>query len=119
MPGFAAVTGDPLRWIDPAAFQRPPEGYLGNLGRGTITGPDLANLDVSLAKRLRLDRLGEQAVLDLRLECFNVLNHPNFDLPTADRMEVFTSPTSIREDVGRITGAKPSREIQLGLKLRF
>ena len=112
------VTGDPLRWIDPSAFRRPPAGYLGNLGRNTIIGPDFANVDLSLVKRTRLPGFGDRAWLDLRFEFFNLLNRANFDLPSPQRMEVFNR-TSSREDVGRITSAANSREIQLGLRLRF
>jgi hypothetical protein len=109
------VTGDPMRWVDPSAFRRPQDGFLGNLGRNTIIGPDLANVDFSLSKRLRL---GEKAALDLRVEAFNLFNRTNFNLPSPERMEVFAAAGS-REDFARITSAAPSREIQLGLKLRF
>jgi hypothetical protein len=112
------VTGDPLRWIDPSAFRRPATGYLGNLGRNTIIGPDLANVDCSLVKRARLPGAGERASVDVRLEFFNLFNRTNFDLPSSQRMEIFTR-TSSREDVGRITSAANSREIQLGLRFRF
>jgi hypothetical protein len=112
------VTGDPLRWVAPSAFARPSAGYLGNLGRNTLIGPDLANADLSLAKRFPLPRLGDAAGLEVRLEAFNVFNRPNFDLPVVDRMVVFTETTT-PEDFARITSAGPSREIQVGLKLRF
>jgi hypothetical protein len=109
------VTGDPMRWIDLSAFRRPQDGFLGNLGRNTIIGPDLANVDFSLTKRVRL---GEKAALDLRFEFFNLFNRTNFNLPSPERMEVFGA-TGTREDVARITSAAPSREIQFGLKLQF
>jgi len=111
------ITGDPAKWVDPSAFQRPQDGFLGNLGRNTVPGPSLANVDVSLARRFRLGR-GEGATIEFRAEAFNLFNHTNFDLPTAERTELFTR-TGVREDFGRITSAAPSREIQFGLKLRF
>lgn len=109
------VTGNPLRWVDISAFRRPQPGFLGNLGRNTIIGPDLANVDASLVKRLRL---GDTVTADLRFEFFNLLNRTNFEMPSAERMETFTE-TGVREDFGRITSALPSREIQFGLKIRF
>ena len=112
------VPGDPQRWVDINAFRRPVPGYLGNLGRNTIGGPDRADVDFSVVKRFRVARLGEAAALDLRFEFFNLFNRTNFDLPTVERMETFTD-TAVREDFGRITSAADSREIQLGLKLRF
>src|SRR5207245_5221778 len=38
------------QWFDPHAFALPVVGTYGNLGRGTLTGPGLANLDLSLLK---------------------------------------------------------------------
>ena len=112
------VTGDPMNWVLASAFRRPEAGYLGNLGRNTIGGPDLASTDLSLVKRFRIARLGDRAHVDLRFEVFNLFNRTNFDLPDVERMEVF-SETTTREDFARITSAGPSREIQIGIKLRF
>jgi hypothetical protein len=121
LPGASTnpVTGDPRRWVDPSAFIAPEPGYLGNLGRNTITGPGLASIDTSLMKRLPIRWLPERATLDLRFEFFNVLNHANFDLPAPERMEGIGPGGLVREDFARITSAGQAREIQLGLKLRF
>ncbi len=112
------VTGNPDQWFDPGAFQRPVDGFLGNLGRNTIIGPGLATVDVGLTRQFGLRRFREGARLEFRAEGFNALNHTNFNLPDPSRLQVF-SATSTPEDVGRITSAGPSREIQLGLKLVF
>ena len=112
------VTGDPNRWFDPSAFQRPEAGFLGNLGRNTLRGPRYASLDVSVSRRLPLPSIGKEGLWQLRFEVFNALNHTNLALPSPERTEVFGT-TSIPEDVGRITEAFPSREIQLGLRLVF
>jgi len=112
------VTGDPRGWVDPGAFRRPEPGFLGNLGRNTIIGPDLANVDFSVVKSIRVSKLGEGASLDFRFEFFNLFNRTNFDLPDPERMTVFDENSS-REDFARITSAGRSREIQFGLKLRF
>jgi hypothetical protein len=112
------VTGDPQQWVNPNAFARPVPGFLGNLGRASVTGPNLVNTDMSLTRRFPVPKLGDGASLDLRFEFFNLFNRTNFDLPTIDRMGLFTAP-STREDFARITSAGPSREIQLGIKLQF
>lgn len=112
------VTGDPNRWVDIAAFRRPEPGYLGNLGRNTVTGPGAADADVSAVRRFRLRILGEAASADLRFEFFNVFNRANFNLPSLARMESFYE-TSVRADFARITSAAPGREIQLGWRVRF
>ena len=112
------VTGDPRGWVDRNAFRRPATGFLGNLGRNTIIGSDLAAVDFSLAKHMRFAKLGEAASLDLRAEFFNLFNRTNFNLPDPTSMVIFDE-ASTRGDFGRITSAAKSREIQFGLKLRF
>ncbi|MGJ5819354.1 TonB-dependent receptor [Paludibaculum fermentans] len=112
------VTHNPLRWIDPSAFQRPTPGFLGNLGRNTITGPDLFQSDLFLGRIFHPSWAGDRVRLDFRAEAYNATNHTNFDLPDPTRMQVFSS-NSTPEDVGRITSAGPSREIQFGLKVVF
>jgi hypothetical protein len=113
-----AITGDPVRWFNPAAFVRPVDGFLGNLGRNTLRGPGLAAVDVALIRQIAVPRAGDNVRLDFRVEVFNLLNHTNFYLPAPNRMQVFTR-TAVPEDVGRITTAAPGREFQLGLKASF
>jgi hypothetical protein len=97
---------DPNHWINAGAFSAPVLG--GTLGRNTLRGPGLYNLDLSLIKTTRI---GETSELQLRAEFFNVLNHPNFGLPNG----TFTSSS-----LGTIsTTATPERQIQLGMKLEF
>ena len=112
------VTGDHNRWVDLSAFQRPVPGYLGNLGRNTIQGPNLFSIDASMLRRFSLTRWRDGAAIDLRIEMFNASNRTNFDLPAGARMEIFTA-TALREDAGRITSAGNPRQIQFGLKVRF
>ena len=113
--GRRVVTGKPEGWVDLSVFRRPEKGFLGNLGRNTIRGPDLSNLDFSAAWRRPL---AERLAVELRLEFFNTLNRTSFSIPDQERMQIFTVD-GIREDAGRITSALPSREIQLGLRLTF
>lgn len=49
------------------------------LGRNVLRGPHLTNVDVALAKTTAFT---EHVSLELRLEFFNVLNHPEFAQPT-------------------------------------
>jgi len=112
------VTGDPNGWIDVTAFSAPAPGYLGNLGRNTVIGPDLATVDFALVKRVSLPQLGDSGSLDFRFESFNLFNRTNFDLPTVDRMAIFDED-GVSEDAGRITNAGRGRELQFGLKIRF
>jgi hypothetical protein len=97
----------PNNWINSEAFSRPASATLGDLGRNTLTGPGLYNLDVSLVKT---QALGETSEIQLRAEFFNVLNHPNFGLPNS----------ALGAALGTISAtASPERQIQFGVKLAF
>jgi hypothetical protein len=74
LPDWNPSTG----YLNPLAFQQPADGTFGDLGRNQIYGPGYWNVDFSVTKATRLtERLG----LQLRVEFFNVFNHPNFALP--------------------------------------
>ena len=114
-PAFTGrlVLGGPNRYFDPNAFVAPPNGTYGNVGRNTLQGSGLAELDLAIAKRLSLsDRFSAQ----FRADFFNVLNHTNFNTPNTI---VFTSAASgPSPTAGVITATSTSsRQIQLGLKL--
>ena len=104
---------NPHQWFNPNAFVLPVPGTYGNLGRGTLSGPGLANLDVSLFKGTALS---ERIEMQFRAEFFNVLNHTNFATPNP----IVFSNGAISSSAGLITAtATTSRQIQFGLKLIF
>ncbi len=107
------TAGRVAQFFNPLAFSAPVNGTVGNLGRDTLTGPGLADWDLSL---LKATRLTERVRLQFRAEVFNVLNHTNLLTPNA---VVYTSATVESPTAGVITAAGPSRQIQLGLKLLF
>jgi len=102
--------GTPLHWYDPCAFSRPAAGTFGNLGRNTLTGPGLDDIDASIQKTFNPS---ERINLQFRAEFFNLLNHANFYLPGRNALGgsagVFTK--LISSPGGRLT--------QLGLKVIF
>jgi hypothetical protein len=111
------------QWFNPAAFSAPISGTFGNVGRDTLTGPGLTELDLALAKSTTIhERLRAQ----FRAEFFNLLNHSNFTTPNA---VVYSSgpnpktPTAAAAEsptAGVISAtATTSRQIQFGLKLLF
>lgn len=71
----AAAAG---RRLNPAAFRPRPPGEQGNLGRNAIHGFGMQQIDLALRREFRA---GEGARLVLRLEAFNLANHPNFADP--------------------------------------
>jgi hypothetical protein len=105
----SAEIGDPSvdRWFNTEAFAFPDFGSFGDVGRNTLEGPGLANVNLAVLKRVEL---GDAAQVQLRLEGFNLLNRTNFDLPD----NFLGSPT-----FGQISSALPARRLQLGLKLLF
>lgn len=74
LPNWTPSTG----YLNPLAFVQPAFGTFGNLGRDSIFGPGLSNVDFSVTKNTRLT---ERLNLQLRCEFFNIFNHPNFALP--------------------------------------
>lgn len=100
-------TSDSTKHLNPAAFATPAPGQLGTLGKGSVRGVPITNVDFSMAKNWRYkERYGFQ----FRAEFFNVFNHPNFvgyDLDT--RNSTF----------GTLNATQASREVQLGFKFTF
>ncbi len=101
----------PGSWFNPCAFDAAP-GRFGNAGRNSLTGPAFANLDFAVLKNFALR---ETQRVQLRLEAFNLLNHPNFDTP--DR--VYDSPNFSKVLSSNAYGVKPPRQIQIALKYIF
>jgi hypothetical protein len=114
-PSFTGpvILGTPNQWYNPNAFILPAVGTYGNLGRGALTGPGLADLDLSLFKNTSIT---ERTAIQFRAEFFNVLNHSNFGTPNP----VVFSNGVISSSAGLITTTTTtSRQIQFGLKLIF
>ncbi len=105
------------QFFNPAAFTPPYStltgGAVGNAGRDTLTGPGMAEWDLSL---LKATQLNEHTRLQFRAECFNLLNHTNLQTPNA---VVYTSATVQSPTAGVITAAGASRQLQLGVKVLF
>jgi hypothetical protein len=114
-PSFTGpvIPGGPNEYFNPAAFKTPASGTYGNVGRDTLIGPGVAELDLSAIKKTALS---ENVTLQFRAELFNILNRANFGIPNA---VVFSSATAgISPTAGVITStATTSRQVQFGLKL--
>jgi hypothetical protein len=53
----------------------------GSLGRNTLMGPGFFDVDMGIQKNFKVTRINDKARLQFRIETFNVLNHPNFQIP--------------------------------------
>jgi hypothetical protein len=114
-PAFAGsvMIGNPNQWFNPNAFVLSTPGTWGTLGRGTYTGPGLADVDLSLFKRIAVS---EKMNLQFRAECFNIQNRANFGTPNA----IVFSSGAVSPSAGLISSTvTTSRQIQFGLKLIF
>jgi hypothetical protein len=95
------------RYFNTSAFAAPATGSFGNVGRNTVIGPGMVNLDVVLARSFSFT---ETKKLQFRAEAFNVLNHSNYTIVG----RLLNTPT-----FGRVQGQLDPRQIQFGAKLLF
>jgi hypothetical protein len=72
-------TGQPI--LDAKAFKKAELGTFGNSGVGIVRGLGFYMLDVGVDKNFSM---GGSRALTLRVEAFNVLNHPNPGMPNRD-----------------------------------
>jgi hypothetical protein len=111
----SVIEGGPSQYFNPEAFVVPVAGTYGDLGRNTLNGPGLSELDLSLRKNTAIS---ERVNLQFRSEFFNVLNHTNFGTPNT---VVYSSASTTPSPTAGVitTTATTSRQIQFGLKLLF
>jgi Carboxypeptidase regulatory-like domain/TonB-dependent Receptor Plug Domain len=99
----------PARWYNPDAYATPGEFTFGNAGRNSLVGPGTRTADLYLRKEFKIRG---RARLELRIEAFNVFNHPNFGLPD--------NYIDDGESAGTITYTSiAQRQIQFGARLAF
>jgi hypothetical protein len=106
------------QWFNPAAFTAPTgvingatlAGYgYGNSGYNMLWGPRYQDWDMNLQKTTTW---AEKINLQLRMDAFNVFNHPNFSTPNS----AISNPAT----VGTITSQTGfSRSVEFGAKLSF
>ena len=104
-----------------AAFANPAFDTPATIGRNQFHGPSFVNLDMSVAKRMKI---WENASIELRLEAYNLLNHPNFnnpgDDPAAVGNQIGTSVFGqILSQLGRPDGTTGARQLQVAAKFVF
>jgi hypothetical protein len=109
------VRGGVAQYYVPQCFTLPPPGFYGNLGRNTVIGPGLANLDATIEKSTQVN---ERLNVIIRAEAFNLINHPDFGIPGKN---VFNPNGTYQAAAGLISAPTliPARQIQFGVKLLF
>jgi hypothetical protein len=66
------------QWFDPAAYQSPAPGTLGNMRRNSVYGPGLHVINGSIRKTFPI---WERVSFDLAANATNLINHPSFADP--------------------------------------
>jgi hypothetical protein len=110
-------------WFNPDAFLAPYPGTFGNAGRDSLSGPGLADVDLSLAKSTAIN---ERLRAQFRVEYFNVLNQTNFTTPNAVVFSTGPTPAKLTTAADlsptacvMTATATASRQLQFALKILF
>jgi len=114
-------------WFNPGAFSVPPPDQFGTAGRNSLRGPAFREFDLSLQKGFRLT---ESRRITFGADAYNLLNHPNFGVPsnTQSALSLGGNGDAIFKDgagdladnVGQIfTTVSSSRQIQLVARFTF
>jgi hypothetical protein len=94
------------QWFDPSSYAPEIAGTFGTCGVGTVRGPGLHTLDLSLNKFFNIT---ETQKLQLRAESINFTNTPILNSPD----------TGLGTTLGRISSSQGARNIQFALKYYF
>jgi hypothetical protein len=101
-------------WFNTACFTPAVTGTVGDVGKTSGNGPGVFDLDFALLKNTRIR---ERLAMQFRAEFFNILNHPNFGLPSGS---IFSSTGQVLPTAGLITSTVgTARQIQFALKFTF
>lgn len=119
--------GTPSCWFNPSAFALPAPGQFGTAGRNILRGPGFAQFDLALEKGFKLT---EGTKITLGIEAYNLLNGPNFAVPsnTQSPLTLGGNGDAVFKDfagkfasnVGRIfSTVSTARQIQVDARLTF
>lgn len=92
-------------------FTAPGLGQIGNIGRNSVFGPHLFNMDLAVAKSFPIH---ESTSLQFRMDAFNVFNYINFGTPSGNVEQDGNISTGPFKD-----GSTNPRQLQFSLRLQF
>ena len=114
-----------LQLLNPAAFAG-VSNAIGTLGRNSLIGPGIYNIDLSLARSFGIPWFGESGRLTLRADAFNFLNHANLNNPDPFLGDTGTFGSAQFGRLGDPSGFpavsplnETPREIQLMVRVEF
>jgi hypothetical protein len=106
------------QYFNTAAFARPLDGTIGNLGRNTFRGPGINQWDISLYKNINIT---ENIRFQLRLETFNTFNHTQFAYLNT-RLSLSNpgqAAGAFAGNTGQVNSTRDPRNVQIGAKFYF
>jgi len=106
--GKQNYSGGGYLWFDPSSFASSQPGHFGTCGVGTVRGPGLVDLDLSVEKGFPIT---ERVNLHFRTDFVNSLNHPILNVQYGN--------SALGGALGVINTSQPGRTIQLALKLYY
>jgi len=107
--GNVGGAGTKAQWFNTNCYINTPSFTFGNTGRNSLRAPGRNLLNISLQRNFPIRRWRETN-LNLRLEGFNVLNHPQFNGPGS---------TIGNALYGQITSAGAPRQLQVAGRFTF
>ena len=117
VPGVSPIPANqhPGQWLDINAFAVPARGTWGNVGRNTLRGPGLAQLDLALQRRFRVSGARN---FEVRIEAFNALNRQNLGNPNTN----ISSGVAFGQITGPLNntyGTGTARQMQLMVRFNY
>jgi hypothetical protein len=92
--------------------------YVGNLSvNGSMFTPGFVNWDAALAKSIPLK--SERRILKIRIEGYNIFNHPEINGGGTGGWTLNNSNVNINTTAGEVTGTRPARIISGDFRFEF
>jgi Carboxypeptidase regulatory-like domain len=105
------------QWVNPALYTPNALGTYGNAGHNSLRTPSYFDVDSAISREFKLH---ERLSLNVRVEAFNLLNHPNFGGPTPSTGVALGQNASVSSaQFGQITTAGDPRILQGAIKVIF
>jgi len=107
------------QWYNQLAYATPLTNTFGTNPRNSLRGPDLTDVDFSLAKNFKIPAW-ERGQLQIRMDAVNVLNHPSFQNPSNNLNPANLASGVPDPSVGRISATSiTGRIVQLSARFSF
>jgi hypothetical protein len=115
--GATSVFAIPLQVVTTGGVARNVY-HFGSLSRNALIGPGFKNMDFSISKTTKIT---ERLSHELRVEAFDLFNHPNFSNPNTSVSSLVGNANFgvIKATRGPTGDAGSSRQIQFAMKLIF